>query len=372
MHLLKQAILFAGLIAASSALAYGPNQNVWVSNAMQTSLSIAWTAQNQAKSYYIAFTNGGSPPDCRQGGEVQNTSFVHDGLVPGSLYSVSVCSMDYSGNFYQIGTVSEYTPQSAAWVSTPRNVSIYSPVSGTLQINWQNGDQSNSVTGYWVSFSATATPANCGGVDVRNTQHIREGLSPAVNYTVTVCAHDAAGNISQPTYASLTPNGQGSGPRPGPQPGPGPQPWPQPGPGPGPGPQPWPQPGPGPGPGPQWPNPGQTYTNMSFRCQATNATYASLENVARMSLQGNNGDYRTVDVVTTFRLASCQKITTRLEQSCSPGRACTVLHCEPDNSTYANLENTLYSIYIDAYAQVRVTKADHFDRQAACTQVSGE
>ena len=190
----------------SSAYVPAP-RNLYVSSDSQTQLTLQWqSGGGSTVGFYVAFATGTTAPACTGGSRVTNPYLVRSNLSPGSTYTVTVCAYDSQGNASQGISATQTTQGSDRYVPAPRNLFVSSDSQTQLTLQWQSGG--GRTAGFFVSFAGGVSPGLCtGGIRVTNLYLVRSDLSPNSTYTVSVCAYDAQGNVSQQISATQTTQG---------------------------------------------------------------------------------------------------------------------------------------------------------------------
>jgi len=211
----------SGLTATSSPVAIVTNNAVIctqppsvpaglaVSGTSATSVSLSWSASTPAASCtikeYNIYRN-----DTKVTSVTAGTAYDDTGLTPGATFSYTVSAVDTSGHESAKSTaVSATTSTDAQAPEAPGNVHTTMTTSSSIALAW-DASTSTDVTSYVVySNGNQATTSN-------NTAATVSGLTPDTEYSFTVKARDAAGNLSQASTAITaktsagTPGGGGS------------------------------------------------------------------------------------------------------------------------------------------------------------------
>jgi chitodextrinase len=161
-----------------------------------SSITLAWDASTDdvGVSGYKVYRDGtlvGSP-----GG----TSFTDSGLSVSSSYTYTVKAADAAGNVSAVSApYSTSSSNDTTAPSTPTNLHTTSVLDTSIALAWNGSTDDVAVTGYKVYRNGTLI-----GTTAASTTSITDsGLSPVTNYTYTVRAFDAAGNVS-PNSAALS------------------------------------------------------------------------------------------------------------------------------------------------------------------------
>ena len=129
-------------------------------------------------------------------GTTANTNYEFTGLTPSTAYIVTFRSYDAAGNKSSASSGFGTTTQADTTAPTaPTNLAISATTSTTATLTWTAATDNIAVTGYEV-YSGTTLLTTVSG-----TTHQVTGLSAGVNYTFTVKAKDAAGNLSAASNA---------------------------------------------------------------------------------------------------------------------------------------------------------------------------
>lgn len=161
-----------------------------------SSITLAWDASTDdvGVAGYKVYRDGvlvGSP-----GG----TTFTDTGLSVSSSYTYTIKAADAAGNVsaasapYSTSSSSDTTAP-----STPTNLRTTSVLDTSIGLAWNASTDDVAVTGYKVYRNGTLIGTTAAGT----TSFTDSGLSPVTNYTYTVRAFDAAGNVS-PNSAALS------------------------------------------------------------------------------------------------------------------------------------------------------------------------
>src|SRR6266513_189705 len=125
---------------------------------------------------------------------VSGTTYASGQLSPATTYSYTVAAYDAARNpSAQSGAVSATTKADTQAPSTPANLAATVVSASQIDLTWSAATDNVAVTGYRV-YRDGARVASPVGASVSIT-----GLSAGVQYSLTVAAFDAAGNVSAPS-----------------------------------------------------------------------------------------------------------------------------------------------------------------------------
>lgn len=163
--------------------------NLAVSNKTENGFTLSWAAStdNVGVREYEIFKDGVSI------GISTTTNFNVSGLMPNTDYSMTVFAKDDAGNTSASSLALVVKTAVSSDVTAPSNPTslISSAVGSTsLTLNWAASTDNIAVTGYDIYSSNTLI-----GSSNTNT-FLVSGLTPNTNYSFTVKAKDAAGNLS--------------------------------------------------------------------------------------------------------------------------------------------------------------------------------
>ncbi|SDC66000.1 fibronectin type III domain-containing protein [Actinokineospora iranica] len=163
-----------------------------VTGVTQSSVSLAWVASTDnvgVTGYDVLYGNG-------QTKSVEGTEATVDGLQPGTDYSFTVVAKDAAGNKSDpsaaANTRTEPTPDITA-PTAPSNVRSTDVTETSVALAWDASSDDTGVTGYEVFNGANSVAT------VTGTSATVSGLTADTEYTFTVKAKDAAGNVSDPS-----------------------------------------------------------------------------------------------------------------------------------------------------------------------------
>ncbi|WP_426449620.1 fibronectin type III domain-containing protein [Paenibacillus sp. S-38] len=164
-------------------------QNLVVTDKTGTSVSLAWKPSTDnigVISYYIY--NGTTFI-----GNTSNLNYTVTGLSGLTAYNFSIRARDAAGNESVSSNVVNVSTHEAVPPTIPANISVKSKTGTSVTLAWNGSTDNVGVTGYSIynGNSLVGTTAN--------TTFTIEGLVSYTNYTFTVRANDAAGNLSNPS-----------------------------------------------------------------------------------------------------------------------------------------------------------------------------
>ena len=185
-----------------------------------TQLTAAWSSGGGTTAgFWIAFAAGSTPPDCSGGIQIGLTqSYTRAGMNPNATFAVSVCAYDARGNISQQVSGSVTMPGNSGWPPpSPYNFNVWADSSTQLTASWASGG--GDTVGFWIAFAAGPNAPVCSnGIQIGNTtSYTREGMNPNATFSVSVCAYDAQGNVSEDVSGSVTMPGNVGRPPPAPR-----------------------------------------------------------------------------------------------------------------------------------------------------------
>lgn len=123
-----------------------------------------------------------------------------DLLKPDNTLSYSLTQTPYNGGYSGGGSTDTQAP------SVPGSLAVSSKTANSVSLTWSASTDNVGVTGYDI-YRGSSLAGSAAGTSFTDT-----GLSPDTNYSYTVRAKDAAGNVSGPSSpVSVTTNPSGSG-----------------------------------------------------------------------------------------------------------------------------------------------------------------
>lgn len=168
-------------------------QNLTEIEVTPTTAEISWEAANDnvAVTGYIVYLNG-SPQET-----ITGTTYIFTGLSPETTYSLTVAATDAAGNTSAESVALEVTTPAVDLVepSVPLNLTEGTITSTSINFSWDASTDNVGVTVYVVYLDDSEN------ANVTGTTHTLEGLTPETEYSITVAAGDAAGNLSDPSMA---------------------------------------------------------------------------------------------------------------------------------------------------------------------------
>lgn len=124
-----------------------------------------------------------------------------DALKPDNTLSYNLTQTAYDGGYSGGGGNADTEAP-----SVPGNLAVSGTTSGSVSLTWSASTDNVGVTGYDIYRGGTLAGSSTG------TSFTNSGLSPSTNYTFTVRAKDAAGNVSGASSSvSATTNASGGG-----------------------------------------------------------------------------------------------------------------------------------------------------------------
>ena len=171
--------------------------NLTASNTTQNSTELNWTASTD--------NIGVSGYDILQGGSViasvsgSTTNYQVTGLSPNTSYAFRVRANDAAGNQSSNSNVANVTtdaPDTTA-PSAPTSLTASGVTSNSVNLSWTASTDNVGVASYDVLRNSTVIG------NTANTSFAVTGLSPETQYTFTVIAKDAAGNVSSESNSAV-------------------------------------------------------------------------------------------------------------------------------------------------------------------------
>lgn len=185
---------YATIYAGVSTVGILPPTNLSASNITQTGCTLNWTASAGAVSYDVY--RGGTTLI----GSSNTTSINVTGLTAGTNYSFTVKAKNSAGNVSAASTALSVT--TVAGILPPTNLAASNITQTGCTLTWT---ASTNATGYDVYRGGTTLVGNSTAASFNVT-----GLTASTNYSFTVKAKDAAGNVSAPSAPiSVTTSGGG-------------------------------------------------------------------------------------------------------------------------------------------------------------------
>ncbi len=181
--------------------------NLFISADSNQQFTISWTSGGgDTVGFYLAFAAGVSPTDCKKGiklGLVE--SYTRSDLSPNSTYTVTVCAYDAHGKVSTNVNATQTTLANSGFPPpAPYNMNVWADSSTQLTASWISGGASTA--GFWIAFAPGNTIPICSnGIRIGlNESYTRTGMNPSGTFTVSVCAYDADGNVSDAVNGTVT------------------------------------------------------------------------------------------------------------------------------------------------------------------------
>ena len=195
-------------VVGSTIAAVDTEEPTWLASAtisvtdeLPTSLVVSWsgaTDDTAVTGYEVTYGDGVSTPEVVTS---TTTTVTLTGLTPLTDYTISVEAVDAAMNTSNDGPSVVGSTTSLILVDTEAPtwnvatiISVTNETATTLDLSWSGATDNTAVTGYLVSYSEGAFPAN--SVTSATESVTLTGLTSATNYTIIVEALDAAANIS--------------------------------------------------------------------------------------------------------------------------------------------------------------------------------
>ena len=192
-------LVINGIVSNSDSQAPSAPANLTSSNTTTNSTTLSWTAStdNVGVTGYEVFQGATSI------GKTATTSFNVTGLSPDIGYSFTVKAKDAAGNVSansNVVNVTTLTPNPDTQAPTiPTNLITSNITQTTVDLSWTASTDNVGVTGYEIFRGTTSIGTSA------TTSFTVTGLTAETNYSFTVKAKDAAGNISaNSTAVSIT------------------------------------------------------------------------------------------------------------------------------------------------------------------------
>lgn len=165
-----------------------PITDLTSNNTSDTSTELTWTASidNVAVSNYEIFQNGESI-----GNSGTNTSFVVNGLNPGTSYLFMVLAQDEAGNSSSASNTVTVIPADTQAPTAVLDLTFSNVTATSLQLSWSPSSDNAGVSNYEI-FQDGISIGNSGSANTFNVG----GLTANTDYQFTVIAVDNAGNRS--------------------------------------------------------------------------------------------------------------------------------------------------------------------------------
>jgi cellulose 1,4-beta-cellobiosidase len=178
---------------------------VTVSATSSSSVSLTWTASTDN----VGVTGYDIYRGSTLAGTSATTSFTDTGLTASTQYTYTVKAFDAAGNLSPASAAVTATTGSAGGgdttpPSTPTNVTAGSVTSTSVSLSWSPSTDNVGVAGYRV-YRGSALAGTTASTSFTDT-----GLTPSTQYSYTVVAYDAAGNVSPASAAVSATTSSGS------------------------------------------------------------------------------------------------------------------------------------------------------------------
>ncbi|WP_078901150.1 glycoside hydrolase family 48 protein [Actinacidiphila yeochonensis] len=161
-----------------------------VSGTTSSTVSLTWTAATDN----VAVTGYNVYRGSTLAGSSTTTSFTDTGLAGSAQYSYTVKAFDAAGNLSAASSAVTATTTAGSGDTTPPSAPTNLAVSGTtatgVSLTWTAATDNVGVTGYDVYRGSTLAGSST------TTSFTDSGLTAATQYSYTVKAKDAAGNVS--------------------------------------------------------------------------------------------------------------------------------------------------------------------------------
>ena len=162
--------------------------NITITNETFTSLDVSWTAStdNEAVTGYSVYVDGTLTTQT-----TSNTSVVLTGLIPNTMYAITISSKDLVNNqSAQSTAVNGTTLEDTIAPSAPTNVTASSISDSSFVLTWTTSTDNNAVAGYNVYVDGTLNGS------VTTLTYTVTGLTTTTDYTAYVIAKDSSDNES--------------------------------------------------------------------------------------------------------------------------------------------------------------------------------
>ena len=178
--------------------------NFAISVDSQSQFTMTWTSGGgDTAGFYVAFGGGTSTPLCSNGIKVGNkTSYTRSDLSPSSTYTVAVCAHNANDVVSDQLKATATTSAAVVTVPTPTGFTVVADAPGQLTASWTSGG--GATVGYWVALApgSGGTACTSGNKTGPVTTYVRNDLGADKTYTISVCARDADGGISNVVSAT--------------------------------------------------------------------------------------------------------------------------------------------------------------------------
>jgi chitodextrinase len=168
-----------------------------VTQTSTTSVSIAWNPSSDvAVTSYGTYRNGSKVAD------TSSTTYTFTGLACGTTYTFAVDEADVLGSRSSQSTIAATTPvcatapPDAQAPAVPSGMRTTSITAGSVSLAWSATTDNVGVAGYNLYENGVKAGST------QSTSYSFSGLSCGTSYTLALTAYDAAGNESDPRYAT--------------------------------------------------------------------------------------------------------------------------------------------------------------------------
>jgi len=162
----------------------------------ETNVSLSWTKSTDDKGVagYYVFRDG------KQVGQSATTSFTDAGLTADTEYSYTVKAFDRAGNVSEeskalVVKTLEKAPVDTEAPSIPLDLKASTIGEKNVSLSWTRSTDNVAVAGYYVFRDGKQVGQSA------TTSFADAGLTPNTEYSYTVKAFDAAGNVSEESKA---------------------------------------------------------------------------------------------------------------------------------------------------------------------------
>jgi chitodextrinase len=162
-----------------------------------TSVSVAWNPSSDvAVTSYGTYRNGSKVAD------TSSTTYTFTGLACGTTYTFAVDEADVLGSRSSQSTIAATTPvcatapPDAQAPAVPSGMRTTSITAGSVSLAWSATTDNVGVAGYNLYENGVKAGST------QSTSYSFSGLSCGTSYTLALTAYDAAGNESDPRYAT--------------------------------------------------------------------------------------------------------------------------------------------------------------------------
>jgi chitodextrinase len=172
-----------------------------------SSVSLSWTASTDN----VAVTGYNVYRGTTLAGKVTTTTFADSGLTASTQYTYTVAAYDAAGNVSAASTAVTATTTAGSGggdttpPSVPTGLTVTATTSSSVSLSWTASTDNVAVTGYNVYRGTTLAGK------ATSTTFTDSGLTASTQYSYTVVAYDAAGNVSAASTAVTATTTTGSG-----------------------------------------------------------------------------------------------------------------------------------------------------------------